>query len=392
MALFTYRAIDKRGKRAKGKRRAESVADLIAALGDEGLFALAVKEKKSPFSKTIRRKEKIEIISQLADLISSGLPLFESLELLLSQSAEEKSSRRYDMLEQLYSKVGEGKSFALAIEELGRFSSLECAFIQAGIASGNLAKSLMSLKEFLERSEKLRKKIISALTYPAVLITLAIGALSSLLLFAVPSIEEFVDLASASFLTRTVIFLSHILRDFGLWVVFGALCFIFALVRWCRPLFTGLLYSLPAMRNFSDELALSRYCALVSELADAEVQLPDALALSRAALHEGRLKQTLEEIEERLRLGEGLDQLALEKVHEKVLPAYMAQMIAVGSKSANIAGAFERIGAYYTERSHRRLDMITQLIQPILLIIIGFLIGLIMLAILAPMTDLGGIN
>jgi len=392
MALFTYQAINKSGKRRKGKRRAESVAELVAALEGEGLFALDIKERKPLFNSTLKRKEKIEFIGQLAELITSGLPLFESLELLLSQSAEEKSSARYDMVHHLHVKVSEGEELGEALQSLSAFSKLECTFVEAGIASGNLGGALTSLKEFLQRSEKLRGKIVSALVYPAVLIVLACIALSSLLLFAVPSIEEFVDPSSSGLLTRSVISLSHLLRDFGAWIALAAPLVCYGAYRWLRPFFSALIRKIPAACHFLDELALSRYCALVGELAKARVQLPDSLALSRAALHEGKLKKTLEEIEARLRLGEGLDQPAQEKVQSKPLPSYMAQMLSVASKSGDIAGAFARMGAYYTERSYRRLDLITQLLQPALLIVIGLLIGLIMLAILVPMTELGGIE
>lgn len=391
MSLYTYQSIDKGGKRRRGKRRAESVADLVAILESEGIFALNIKEKRPIFSQKLKRKEKIEFIGQLAELISSGLPLFESLELLLSQSAEEKSSARYDMIYHLHSKVGEGEDFGAAVEGLALFSPLEGAFVKAGIASGDLGGALLSLKTFLERGEKLRKKIVSALVYPAVLVTLACIALSSLLLFAVPSIEEFVDGSSAGFLTRSVIALSHLLRDFGGWIALVLPLVCFAGYRWLGAFFTTLFTKIRIIRNLSDELSLSRYCALVGELAKAQVQLPDALSLSRAALHEGTLKKTLEEIEERLRLGEALDNLAQEKAREKLLPSYVAQMLKVGSKSANIAGAFDSMGAYYTERSYRRLDLIAQLIQPLLLIGIGLLIGLIMLAILVPMTEVGNL-
>lgn len=391
MGLYTFQSIDTRGKRRRGKRRAESVADLVALLESEGIFALNVKEKKPLFSQKLGRKEKIEFIGQLAELIASGLPLFESLELLLSQSAEEKSSARYDMVHHLHIRVGEGQDFGAALESLTLFTPLECAFVKAGIASGRLSRALLSLKVFLERGEKLRKKIVAAMIYPAILITLACIALSSLLLFAVPSIEEFVDRSTAGLLTGSVISLSHLLRDFGGWIALFLPLIGFAAYMWLGPFFSTLFYKIRLVRNFYDELALSRYCALVGELAQAQVQLPDALALSRAALHEGTLKKTLEEIEERLRLGEGLAHLAREKVRARLLPSYVAQMLTVGSKSANIAGAFERIGAYYSERSYRRLDLLTQLIQPALLIVIGLLIGLIMLAILVPMTDVGNL-
>lgn len=391
MGLYTYQSIDRGGKKRRGKRRAESASDLIALLESEGLFALNVKEKKPFFSSALSRREKIEFIGQLAELISSGLPLFESLELLLSQSVEERSSARYDMVYYLHTKVGEGEDFGVALESLSAFSALESAFVTAGVASGDLGGALSSLKAFLERSEKLRKKIVSALLYPAILTTLAGVALSSLLLFAVPSIEEFVDTQAASLLTRAVISLSHLLRDFGLWIALSLPFLGFGIHRWLGPLISRLFCQIPQVKRFVDELALSRYCALVGELTRAQVQLPDSLALSRAALHEGSLRETLEEIEERLRLGEGLDQLAREKAQAKLLPSYVAQMLTVGSKSANIARAFERIGAYYTERSYRRLDLITQLIQPILLVVLGLLIGLIMLAILVPMTDLGSL-
>lgn len=384
MAIYRYKSLNIKGKKVVGSLHGQSSTDVAALLSNQGLFPLKIREKKVWIKRSLNQSQKIELIDQLAELLLSGLPLFESLELLLGQS----SGPSYEALFHLYESVKNGENLSEAMSGVSIFDHVDIAFIKGGQVSGDLAGSLTHLKSFLIEKERLRKKMIGALIYPMVLMTLCFIAVGALLLFAVPSIESFIEPERASLLTKSVIGLSHFLQGGGSLILLGLIGSGTLFFFWRKELFFRLFLSIGPIHRLSREVQLGRYASLVGALVRSHISILEALLLSRAALHERELVKEMEGVEERLEHGEMLSGIFEEKARAKAFPLYLARMIAVGERSADLGGAFKRIGSYYTERSSRRLDLISQLVQPILLVIIGLFIGLVMLAILMPMTDL----
>lgn len=384
MGIYTYTGFDAKGKKARGELAGFSEAEVIQKLSERGLFPLTLKEKKAQGALKLSAGQLIELIDQLEQLVRSGLPIFESLDLLLEQS----EGRVYATLLHLHTEIQNGLSLFEAMQQLPQvFDTISCAFIESGSQTGQMHEALRNLKEFLQRAHALKKRVKGAMLYPAFLGGFALFALSALLIFAVPSIEELVDIESVGWLTRSVVALSHLLRSYGFVVLAGIIGAATSLYLWGGSFMVRLLCKIPPVKRLYLYVQLSRYATLASRLAEARVQLPLALQMSRSVVTDRELNGHLKEIEERINQGELLSALFQEKADYKIVPLYFARMLAVGERSANVAHALGTVGAHYTELVERRLDLFAQLLQPALLIILGFFVALIMLAILMPMTD-----
>jgi type II secretory pathway component PulF len=383
---FRYVALDQSGLRTKGSIEAASLLDARAQILEENTAIIKIKKTLSS-QKKLTPKLTLRWTEGLEQLIDSGLSLRDSLLLLIKESKGIERSLSQEALRRIES----GETFSTALKKAGfAFDPFYITMIEASEKTGKLADNLKYLKEVLSQKESLKKKLTSALIYPAFLLSFCIGALIFILVQVIPSIEELIILEKAPMVTRWVLKLSHGIREhWDLLILAIGIAITSALVL--KKRFMQLFFNLPFIRTLQKLTDLQQISHLSAALLKADVGLFDTLSLSESLVKTQIYKEALIEAGKNLLQGVLLSETL--RAHKKQpFPELFIQRIAIGEKSADLKTAFARLAKVYDERLSSIYGRISTLVQPILILLLAGLVGGVMLAVLIPLTDFGSLD
>lgn len=326
---------------------------------------------------------------ELAELLRAGLPLYESL-----VTIEEKYERHsaHSLFLDLADHLKTGGSFSGALRRYpGTFDPIYQSMVQAGEQSGGLVGSLGQLAELIQRRQKLQKQLISAVTYPALLALFAFCILLALLLFIVPTMRELFEDRQVHPITVCVLALSSFLcAHLGSLSMGIGVCIVAAYMALKKPGTRLRLYltclKLPLMKALLLDAAFVRFFRASGMLLAGGVPLLHALSLSRAILKSPPLEASISAAEKRIAQGEPLS-LALKNA--PLIPPIVLRMLALAEETGKMGEAFYSLASIYDERVDKHLAQLGTFLQPALLIIIGAVVGLVVLSVLLPLTDVG---
>lgn len=336
-------------------------------------------------------KEQILFARRLSVYLSAGIPILEALSLLLD-SARSKSSRY--VLQSLVSKVSEGNSLSSALAAFPRsVRPVTIAMIKVGEETGTLPRSLAQLAIVLRKQASLQRQLVSAFIYPAIIVcsTLAISAFLSL--YAFPKIIPlFRGFGSAlPFSTRTLIFLSDAVATYG-WILLLALPFMGAGVWYLykkphvRMFLDTSILRIPLVRTLVRTYLLAHLSRTLSTLLHSGSGIIRALELSEAVcgnlVYGLRLKHAKNEVLS----GERLSASLAGSVH--CFPVLYTQMVETGERTGTLPSALTLLSEYYEEEFDAVCTRLTTLIEPVLMILMGLLVGFIALAIITPVYEI----
>lgn len=387
MAQFLFEAVDRGGRRTKGRIQANSPSEGRLLLRQQGLELISFQKALWSVAASWSRSEQIQFIEQLRQLLEAGLPLFEAL-----QSMEQRSrgTKEHPILQQLVTHVQQGKSFSQSLEEQpDHFDPLLRAMAAVGEASGNLPVLLSRVHALLEKREKLRKDLLGAMVYPAVVLTMATGIVIFLLTFAVPALEPLLEGQKVEGLTAGLFAASHLLLDHGgvLALLVGSLFFL-ALFAWRQPFLRkrALLWlsRVPLLGKLLFYSALARSFQTMASLVGGGLNLLDALRLSRGVAGEPRLEAAFTSLEEAMMQGSSLSQSMRAS---PLFPDMVLRLITLAEEGGNLAAALSQLATLYERDTEKQLQQMQQLMQPCILIFLGFIVGLILMGVLLPLTD-----
>ncbi len=388
MPLFRYKALDGSGKEIRGAIDAESLQEAKIKLVRRQIlvidvFPLEEKKKKALLS----RAELLSITRELSRLLEAGLPLYESL-----SSLEEKYRRAHvhELLLDLCDQIRSGHPFS---EALGRHASSFDLLYRAMIAnaekSGGLSMALQELAGLIERELKLKKQLVSALLYPSLLGGFCILVLLVLLYGVVPSLFDLFEGKQLHPFTRFVFASSR----FAIKAKWG-LCAFAALIasgsfwmlssdfgkRWVGLLFLRA----PGVSDLWEKIALSRFFRATATLLEGGLPAISAMSQAEKMLRhpgiEASIHSALQQIEE----GETLQQALLGKLY---IPPLVPRMLGIAQTGGNLASMMHQIASIYEEDLEKSFARVTALIQPILLLVLGAMVGFVLLSVLLPLTD-----
>lgn len=402
MAAFEYEALDASGRRVKGLLSADSEAAARRELRARRLAPLAVsRADKAPGegsnlldnlfgAKRIKASELMGITRQLATLINAGMPVEEAVGLVGGQEASAHASRA---LLTVRARVTEGERLSEAMAAEGRsFPPVYRAMISAGEGAGGLGLVLDRLADYLEKAEALRRKVATALIYPAVLAVIALGVVGVLLTVIVPSIAEQFDSMGMSLpvLTQIMIGLSGFLSSHGIWLLIGAL--VVALASYAllqrlvvRKAFHKLRLGVPLLGSLERKIEAARAARTLSILIASGAVLPDALRAARGSANNEVIKDKLTGVVEQVETGRGLAD-ALRSAG--VFPALMLYMVAAGERSGRLSEMFERSAEHLEAEIDGVVTAGLSLLEPGIIIAMGGVVVLIVLSILLPILQL----
>lgn len=395
MPLFRYRYIDPKGKKKSGIIDAEGFADAKEKLRTQKILVLSLEERSSVKPKGLLRKQKevmagehlITFTHQLASLLIAGMPLYESLICLEEQY---RSEAFHSTILSLTDQIKKGSSLSAAMGRFPEsFSKLYCAMIAAGESVGALETTLGKLATLLAKQRKLKKQLTTAMIYPALLFCFSLLVCTLLLTFVIPSLEVLFEDRPVNRFTSLVMGFSHFLTH--QWPFYMPLLLvataggIYLLVspQGKRQL-QRISLRLPLLKTLITQTAMARFARTMGTLLQGGVAIIQALQISRKTMHNPFLEGVIEQAEGKIIEG---SLLSAELKKSPLIPPLVPRMLAIGEEGGSAALMFHNIADLYEEEVEKTLTRITALAQPVILVIMGGVVGLIMLAVLLPLTD-----
>lgn len=330
---------------------------------------------------------------QLASLLSAGLPLVQCLEALQDQT-EDPVFRV--IIRDVRIEISQGSAFSHAVKLYPRaFNSLFISMVEAGEASGALAEILSKVASYFESSVKLSKKVKSAMTYPIAVIGLAIALVNVLLIFVIPVFAAmFADFgAKLPTPTQMLIDLSDFLKGNFHWLVLGAGAFFWGMGKFIatpqgRRIKDQALVKAPIFGNLIHKIALSRFCRTYATLIRSGVPILRTLEIVAAASNKVQVEDACAEIAKHVSQGGQVSEVL---ATNPFFPPMMKHMVKAGESTGNVDGMMNKIADFYDTESEATVASLTSLIEPMLIVFLGVVVGGIVMAMFLPIFQLGAV-
>lgn len=394
-ATFTYEGIDRKGSRVKGEITGKGPALVRAELRKQGIQAKKVVKKREinlGGKKKIKPMDIALFTRQMATMMKAGVPLVQAFE-IVSDGLENPSMR--DVVLKLKTDVESGNNFAGALRQHPRlFDDLYCSLIESGEASGSLETMLDRVALYKEKTEALKQKIKKAVKYPIAVICVAVVVTGILLVKVVPTFQELFEGFGAELpaFTQFVIGLSEGLQANFLMVLIitAALIIGFTEARKRSQSFHDavdrLLLRIPVVGPITHKATVARFARTLSTTFAAGVPLIEALDACAGATGNVVYRKAVLRVKEDVATGQQL-QFAMRSTG--VFPAMALQMTAIGEESGALDSMLGKVATYYEDEVDNLVDGLTSMLEPMIMAILGVLIGGLIIAMYLPIFQLG---
>ena len=393
MPLYEYQYIDPKGRKRSGLMEAQGEREVKQKLREQSILLTKLQQKVKIASKQQLKGESLLTFTiQLAQLVSAGIPLFESLTAIEEQMRGEPF---HQILLGLCEKVKSGVSLSQAMSQYPEsFDRLYCGMVAAGEAVGTLGVVLDKLALFLRKQMKLKKQISTALIYPAILGGFSFLIIGVLLGFVIPSLEGIFADRQLNGFTGSILVASKIFRYYW-WLYVPVLSGLIFLITWKlrspegHLLLQKIMLKIPVLKTLAIQAALARFCRTLATLLQGGLSMIESLQISRGVMRNALLEKDMMRAEEKIVEGRVLSQ---ELARSAYIPKLVPRMLAVGEESGTSVAMLGCIADMYEQELEKTLDRVMALIQPVILIFMGLIIGTVLLAILLPLTDVGSFS
>ena len=391
MPAYSYTAINQDGTKKKGILSAESEREARKLVKELKLTPLKVSESKD-LGKTLKIKDKDIVIMtrQLATLLEASTPIVEALNITAKQL---KNKNLIYILYNLKEEIIQGKRLGSSMKKFpGVFSDTYISMVTAGDSSGNLDIVFAKLADYLEESASIKQKVISALTYPIVLIGFSIVVIISLLAFVLPQVVgQFIKAgAELPFITKFLIGISN--NIIPILIIFAVLCVIifYSYKNYVRKIenkisFDQRVLNIPLLGNFILNSELERFSSTMELLLASGTNLDVALDECSKIFDNKFLSRII--LNAKNDVVEGKDFIVSLK-NEEVLPDIFIQLISSGYRSGNLAKMFNKVSHFMKSEIENKRAIFLSLLEPVVIILMGGFIMLIVLAILIPIMQM----
>lgn len=399
MPTFTYRARDASGKLVRGTLEAENQKEALRQLQKKQLFITDLKEdnfriikwNKDRWKKTSVRDLAI-FCRQFSTMIDAGLPILSSL-LILKDQTDHRLMRQ--ALEEVAGDLQKGKTLTQALEAHPRiFPHMMVNMVEAGEVSGVLDEVLFRLSLYLETEYSLGEKIRTALIYPVVILVVALLAVIFLLIFVLPVFQGiFSNLeADMPLVTRIILKMSLIIRNY--WYV--GFVFIYLITVGANRFFSSergqltwsqMVLRVPIFGDFARKAIISRFARTLATLLRGGVPILQALEIAKGTTDNKMVVKALAEAQEHVRDGGGI---AAPLARCGIFPPMVIQMIAIGEETGTIDQLLEKISQFYDWEIDNTVNRLASILEPLLLLLLGGIVGFLILGIMLPMFKIIG--
>jgi type IV pilus assembly protein PilC len=393
MPIFQWEGKTLKGVIKKGEMEAASEATIRVQLRQQNIIPTKIigKAKEIKISlpmmfQKVKQRAIAVFTRQLATMIDAGLPLVQSLEILSSQ---QESKLFKNILKEIREDVEEGSTFAGALKKHpGTFNELYTNLVVAGEEGGILDNILIRLANYIEKAEALKKKVKSALVYPATIVGVAVIVVMILMIFVIPVFEQMFKSAGQDLPlpTHIVLTMSRLIKNNVIFVIAGLVVLFFILRKYYqtasgRALVDRLLLKLPVFGSLLQKIAVARFSRTLGTLVSSGVPILDGLSIvSRTA---GNKTIEIAILNARASIREG-ETIAEPLGRSAIFPPMVIQMISVGESTGALDSMLSKIADFYEEEVDVAVGNLTSLLEPFLMMFLGVVIGGIVIAMYLP--------
>lgn len=397
---FQWTGLSARGKKLEGEMTGTSIALVKAQLRKQGITPSKVKRKpKALFGlgsagQTITAKDIAIFTRQIATMLTAGVPLIQSLEMIASGAKNKSLSK---LIGSIADEVKAGQPLAMSLRAYPRyFDELYCDLIHSGEQSGALDKIFDRVAIYKEKAEALKSKIKKAMFYPIAVVVVALIVTSILLIFVVPQFQDIFNGFGAELpaFTLFVISISEFMQE-AWWVIVLIIGMIFysykeALIRSpaVRHFNDRLVLQLPVVGMILHKAAVARYARTLSTTFAAGVPLVDALDSAAGASGNVIYKNAITEIKAEVSSG---NQMNWAMRNSKLFPDMVVQMVSIGEESGSLDGMLEKVANIYEQEVDDAVDGLSSLLEPLIMSVLAVLVGGLIIAMYLPIFQLGSV-
>ena len=398
MITFSYQARDMSGKIVTGIQDALNEDNAVTSLMSRGLMVLSL-QQKSVASKTrkktwsVKETDLVLFTRQLSTMIEAGISLVQALTALYDQCDPKKQKSLRHIISDVTTRVQGGETFHESIAKHPRvFDRLFISMVKAGEHGGLLAEILDRLAGFLEASARLRKKIKSAMTYPVIVICIAMAITTFLIVKVVPIFGEiFADFGSKlPAPTQFLIDVSDFMRGEWYYLLLGLFGIVFGVRTFLRStrgkqLWDRWKLKLPVFGPLIHKICMSRFARTFAQLIRSGVPILEVLDIVGGASGNHVVETSINGVSSDVEKGDNLS-VALSK--KAIFPPMMLRMVAAGEATGKIDTMLEKMADFWDEEIEAMLDALTSLIEPLLIVFLGVIVGGIVIAMFLPIFKL----
>lgn len=404
MAIFKYVAKDGEGKKVSGTLTAKDEGIAIGDLRKKNLTVVSINEtgakkrgggvsfrgRKRAARPRIKGEALVIFTRQLSTMISAGIPLLEALEILVEQA---QAPGQKVCLDRVVESVRAGTDLSEALGQFPKvFSSIYVNMVKAGEASGQLDDILVRLAEYMESNAALKREIKSAMTYPAISMFLISIITVGLMVGIVPKFKEIFDSMKVELpgITKALLFVSTTMQRYFLVAIGGLIVMIVAFICYIKTdrgqwQWHWVLLRVPIFGALFRKVAISRFARTFATLIQSGVPILGALEIVAATAGNRIVEDAVQSSRENVRQGETL----AEPLGESgVFPPMVTRMIGIGERSGALEQLLEKISEFYDQQVKATIAALTSLIEPLLIGLMGTIVGGIVLAIFLPIFKL----
>jgi len=397
-ATFVWEGTDKQGRKAKGEISSLNPALAKAELRKQGIVAKKVKKKSTSISfgggKPITPGDIALFTRQMSTMMRAGVPLVQAFEIVSEGVDKPKMAA---LIKEVRGDVAGGNSFAQSIRKHPiYFDELFCNLVDAGEQSGALETMLDRIATYKEKTESLKAKVKKAMTYPIAVLLVAVIVSGILLIKVVPQFEDVFAGFGAELpaFTQLVIQLSEFVQAWWLAMVIGAIAF-FLLFRTVHRRSEGLRRAIdrialkaPVAGDIIEKSAVARFARTLSTTFAAGVPLVDALGSVAGATGNSVYVDAVNKVRDDVSTGQ---QLNFSMRSTGVFPNMVTQMVAIGEESGALDDMLDKSATYYEEQVDNAVDNLTALMEPMIMAVLGVLVGGLIIAMYLPIFQLGSV-
>lgn len=394
--LFVYKGVDKRGNKVSGEVTSQSSTMAKAQLLKQGIRANAVRRKPKPMFSGGKKKIKPMDIAlftrQMATMMKAGVPLVQSFDIVAGGSENKTLA---ELILDIKEDVAAGGGFAASLRKHPKyFDDLFCNLVESGEQSGALETMLDRIATYKEKTEQLKAKIKKAMTYPIAVLVVAIVVTGILLVKVVPQFAETFSSFGADLpsFTLFVLHLSNLAQTYWLIILVSLVAGIFLFSKAkqkskaVRDGVDKLSLRIPIVGNILYQSIIARFARTLSTTFAAGVPLIDALQSVAGATGNTIYEKAVLQIRDEVSTG---TQLNVAITHTKVFPAMLVQMATIGEESGALDEMLDKVANYYEEAVDNLVDSLTSLLEPMIMSVLGILVGGLMIAMYLPIFQMG---
>src|SRR5438093_306995 len=398
MPTFAYTIRDQTGALRKGSGEAETEQVLARRLREQGFQVASIKQSKAAATKKpgggwgrVKLTELSIFCRQFSTMIDAGVSLVRCLSVLAEQTA---SSKLKAIVIDIQREVEAGQTLSSSMRKYPRvFNNLFVGLVRAGEVGGVLEESLQRLSQFLEKDVELRRKVKAAMTYPCIVMFVAVCIVLGLVTFILPTFMKlFTDLGVKDFpaMTQMLMDMSHFLTTYGYIAATGLIIFLFLFRMFVRTKFGKRVYdrfklNMPVFGSLNHKICLARFSRTLGTLLVSGVPILQALETVAGTVDNDIISEAVLTARSAIREGERIGD-PLQK--SKYFPPMVVQMISIGEESGALDQMLTKIADFYEQEVDTALASLTSAIEPVMIVFLGGAVGFIVIAMFMPLVAL----